>query len=228
MKIALVARDAATLASIEDSFPPSDFERSAQPEIVVVVGGDGTLLRAEREYPGVPKALVKASRVGNLYTEHSAEQVAAALREGTYEVREELALEAEVHGELYRAANDVIIRNKLLTQAIRFTVDAPNHFFDGDFIGDGLVIATPLGSAAYFHTITRTKFTEGIGIAFNNVMQLHDVVPLLSDDALVTITITRGPAELGVDNSMHTRELHEGDTIVVKKSSRSVRLVRIL
>lgn len=99
MRIAFVTRDDETLALTEQAFSESFFERATSPEVVVVVGGDGTLLRAEREYPGIPKALIKSSRVGKLYSQHSANDVASALLGGNYSINEQLAIEACVHGE---------------------------------------------------------------------------------------------------------------------------------
>jgi NAD kinase len=187
----------------------------------------GTLLKAEREYPGIPKALLRDSNIGKLYSDHKAHELIDALKTGAYTVEERLTLQAFAHGKQYRAANDVIIRNKLLTQATRFTIDAGQGQLEGEFIGDGLVIATPLGSTAYYHTITRDSFASGIGIAFNNVIQLPRFAPHFSEDVQLKITITRGPAELGVDNSVHTEELKDGDVVRVRKCDLPLRIIRL-
>jgi NAD+ kinase len=227
MRIAFVVKSESSAAPIVKAFCAHHCDISDDPEIVVVVGGDGTLLRAEREHPGVPKVLIRDSAIGKLYSDHPLDLVIESLKAKQYTIEERTTLEAHVHGVTYRAANDVIIRNKLLTQAIRFTIDVPGEQFDGEFIGDGVIIATPMGSTAYYHTITRSSFTEGIGIAFNNIIQLHNVSPRLSEDARIVVHITRGPGELGVDNNVHTEPLQDGDTVVVQKCAFPMRIVQL-
>jgi NAD+ kinase len=224
MHIAFVAKSEEKLETVRRLFEQKGLVTQNPPDVVVVIGGDGTLLRAEREYPGVPKALVKDSEVGHLYHSHSPEELAAALQAKRFSIDERSALEATVHHVTYRAANDVIIRNRLLTHAIRFTLTIDGKPVGKEFIGDGLVVATPMGSTAYYHTITRKSFSKGFGIALNNIIQ-HTDLPLLTEETQITVTITRGPVDLGVDNSMHVEPLKEGDEIVIKKSSIPVRIV---
>ena len=224
MRIAFVSKSPHAQAAVEHLFTKRGIQCTGVPEVVVVIGGDGTFLRAEREYPGVPKALVKDSDVGFLYHAHTPEELAAALKECNFTIEERPALEALVHHIKYRAANDVIIRNRLLTHAIRFTIEVDEKPLGREFIGDGLVVATPSGSTAYYHSITRKTFSEGVGIALNNVTQETEL-PHLGEEQELLVTIMRGPADLGVDNSMHIEPLKEGDTIRIRKSPTPVRIV---
>jgi len=36
-------------------------------------------------------------------------------------------------------------------------------------VGDGILVATPFGSTGYYRSITGGQFTDGLGVAFNNV-----------------------------------------------------------
>jgi NAD kinase len=226
MRIAIVSKEDELLPRLHDQFTALGFIISSEPAVIIVAGGDGTLLRAERDYPGIPKALLKHSAIGNLYKDHTVEEIAAALLHNQYTIEEHTALEATVHHVKYRAANDVIIRNKLLTHAIRFRIEV-NGVQSPEYVGDGLVIATPFGSTAYYHSITRAHFTHGIGIAFNNIHNERVPAQHFADTVDVLVHITRGPGDLGVDNSLHIEDLRAGDTVRIRKSDVPVRVVRL-
>lgn len=227
MQLAYVAKRPEALEEVRPVFASHGHVEGVDPELVVVIGGDGTLLRAEREHPGVLKALLRDSEVGHLYTCTSPVELARALAQGAYAVEERDALEASVHGVVLRGVNDVIVRNTLLTHAIRFTVTVDGEARDGTLIGDGVVVATPLGSSAYYQSITRMTFAAGIGLAYNNLVLQpceHEVLPASSE---LIVHIRRGPAALGVDNSLHTESLQAGDVVRICKSATPLRVVRL-
>jgi NAD+ kinase len=226
MRVAFVTKNAQALPGVEASFLALGFVVSDQPDFVIALGGDGTLLRAERAYPGIPKALLRDSKVGNLSLQATADELALAIRDKRFVTRECDCLEAEVHGVTYRAANDVIVRNARLTQAIRFELQVNGVVLPGEFIGDGLVVATPLGSGAYYNTLTRSVFSSGFGVAFNNIHNKNQP-PLLLAQCDLVIRVLRGPANLGVDNSDHVLELADGDEVVVRQSLTPLRLISL-
>jgi NAD+ kinase len=201
-----------------------------RPEFVISCGGDGTLLRAERQYPGLPKLPVKSSRLGRKYTDHSLSEALSALGADRHRIERFLKLEAVVrhHGRSVRhlALNDVIIRNQNLAKAIRFTVSVGGRDLCGELIGDGIVIATPFGSTAYYHSITRKTFQRGIGIALNNTA--NEVQPMVvGDSAVVKIRVIRGPAAVAADNYPLRSRLDDGDSVIVRRAARKAIILKI-
>ncbi|MBR6586432.1 MAG: NAD(+)/NADH kinase [Kiritimatiellae bacterium] len=116
------------------------------PDVVVVLGGDGTMLSAVHRHPGVPLLGLNLGSLGYLaYVEESGfDDAIAALAEGRYRISHRTAL--KVCG--VNALNDVVVSRGVSGHAIRLDLSV-----DGEhatrFVADGLVIATPTGSTAY-------------------------------------------------------------------------------
>ena len=116
------------------------------PDVIVVLGGDGTMLSAVHRHPGVPLLGLNLGSLGYLaYVEETGfEDAIAALAEGRYRISHRTAL--KVCG--VNALNDVVVSRGVSGHAIRldFSVDGEHAT---RFVADGLVIATPTGSTAY-------------------------------------------------------------------------------
>lgn len=188
----------------------------ADPEVCICFGGDGTLLGAERDFPGIPKVPIRR-RLRNNGDTPSYRQLLEQAASGGARVTHLPKLRARCRDHELLALNDVIVRNAVITSAVRFQVeiDGTEHF--GEIVGDGLVVATPFGSSAYYRSITNSVIHIGIGLAFNNSTEpvTHLV---LAPASRIVISITRGPALLAADNCPDMVELSEGDTIEVEQS----------
>jgi NAD+ kinase len=130
-----------------------DVEPSQDVELCVVLGGDGTILRALRHYgaTGVPVFSVNFGEIGFLATvepERLDDGVACAI-DGRFELLKlpAILLEDEA-GARQRAFNDVAIHRKVGERVAELS-----YSFDGEELGsvrcDGLVVATPAGSTGY-------------------------------------------------------------------------------
>ncbi|WP_280546548.1 MULTISPECIES: NAD(+) kinase [unclassified Halomonas] len=126
-------------------------------DLVIVVGGDGSLLGAARTlcHSGTLVLGVNRGRLGFL-TDISPDEIEARVGEvleGRYELEERFLLDAE----LYRgdvqvgngdALNEVVLHPGKAVRMIEFEL-----FIDDQFVysqrSDGLIIATPTGSTAY-------------------------------------------------------------------------------
>lgn len=190
----------------------------SNPDLVITHGGDGSLLGAEREYPGIPKLPVRDAESTPLCEEHSSfltffEQY----REGKLEKTELIKLAGFTSGgEQLSGINDVFIHNVDRAGALRYRVFIDDKPYGHEIIGDGVGVATVHGSTAYYRSITHSIFKIGIGLAFSNSTQLtnHLVLP---EETVITVKIVRGPAILVADNGPKSVELNEGDEIVIKK-----------
>jgi len=129
--------------------PPQDL---ADAELVLVLGGDGTMLRALARFldPGVPVLGVNFGRVGFL-TAIPGDELEAGLARvfaGEYRTIDLPTLELELAGERHVAVNDAVVAGATLGRMIEL-----GYQVGGEDLGvqpcDGLICATPTGSTAY-------------------------------------------------------------------------------
>jgi NAD+ kinase len=128
-----------------------------------------------------------------------------------------LKLHAEAHGDTLIGLNDVIVHNSLPTSGVRYRVWIDERGFSDEIMGDGVVVATPFGSTAYYRSITRGTFRVGIGLAFNNSIEQVDHL-VLGEDAVIRVQITRGPAIVVADNSPHAIPLDDGEEVTIRRA----------
>lgn len=124
-------------------------------EIVISVGGDGTLLRAIREAgPATPVVGIDVGHVGYLaeVEPHHAPHLMERLAAGDYRVVERMTVQAELpDGVVVTGLNDVVFEKVMSQHAVRLACR-----IDGDHLvtyrADGLIVATPTGSTAYAYS----------------------------------------------------------------------------
>lgn len=141
-----------------ESYPSCKRDRiAARCDLVVVVGGDGTLLNAGRSVArrGVPIVGINLGRLGFM-VDVLPEQMCDVFDEildGQYVVEERIMLESEVRQGTrtlgkFHSVNDVVVRNMEFLRMLEF-----DSYMNGGFIShhraDGIIIATPTGSTAY-------------------------------------------------------------------------------
>ncbi|HPA80397.1 MAG TPA: NAD(+)/NADH kinase [Thermoanaerobaculales bacterium] len=129
---------------------------ASQVDLVIVLGGDGTLLSVTRgELRGTPVLGINMGFLGFL-TEHSAEELFPMLETvlaGRAEIqrRERLAVSVEMSGgdRLTRyVLNDAVVTKSALARVVTLAVHVDGQLVSR-FRSDGLIVATPTGSTAY-------------------------------------------------------------------------------
>ena len=213
-------------------------------DLLVSLGGDGTLLRAARSIfgRGIPVLGINLGSLGFL-TAVSAEGIEAGLRQvlgGRYAIEERRTLEAEVRspeGEVrdaYRVLNDIVVHSAGAAQVLRLDLwVGPQHDLDeiGSFSGDGVILATPTGSTAY-------SLSAG-GPILVPEMNCFLVTPILPHTLAVRPLVVPGREEITVtaldrrEPLFLTADGQEGgpvghlDRVVVRMGSVRIPLVRL-
>lgn len=188
---------------------------------MITFGGDGTFIGSERDYPEIPKFPLKNSAVCHICSTLPNETLIHKIAEGKTRPKTFLKITTEVNGQILTSLNEIAIRNKIqnITLRFRITTDPSNEQVPKDeLIGDGVIISTPFGSTGYYYSSTRNFFSEGIGLAFNNIHNADPKPLVLPETSTITVTLTRGSALLSSDNDPRIVEIFEGQTIVIKKS----------
>jgi NAD+ kinase len=127
-------------------------ELGQRSDLVVSLGGDGTMLRAMR-LTDRQRASVLGVNLGKLgfLAEIDVPQLAAALSNvdaGDYTIEPRLAVDAVVDGEVFTAFNDVAVVRFPGQPTAKVSVVAGGHPFVS-YAADAIVVATPAGSTAY-------------------------------------------------------------------------------
>ncbi len=222
MKIKLLGKN---LDDIRPLLKQFDLEEADDFELIITHGGDGALLGAERDYPGVPKLPIRDAATAKTCSLHAPE---ARLRDfvahqkwshlpkvaGRY-------LDREVAG-----INDIILYNDDRLSALRYRVHIDGVLYASEIVGDGAVLSSVHGSTAYYRSITHSTFRTGIGLAFSN--STEEINHLVLDPATtVEIEVLRGPAVLAADNTPCRIEVPEHGVVTLYQKKETANICNL-
>jgi NAD+ kinase len=215
-----------------------DRELAEGTDLAVVLGGDGTLLRAARALSQgqVPILGINLGRLGFLTdtdAEHM-EEVLERVLDGDYSVEERMMLSAEVHrrGQVIgprEAFNDIVVNKGALAQVMRVETRV-NDRFVSSYLADGIIVSTPTGSTAYGLAAGGPIVEPTTEVILVAPICPHILTnrPLIISDASVIdciVTEARGEAFLTIDGQ-EGFPLEPGDRIRVVRSPNRARLVQ--
>lgn len=234
-----VVFDAKTAALIGEPALHQKTQIAARSDMVLVLGGDGTMLSAARllEERAVPILGVNMGGLGFL-TEITLDQLYPALEKvfaQEFKVEERLMLRADIHrhGEHVAKAtvlNDVVVSKGTLARMIEIQI-----LIDGQPVtrlrGDGLIISTPTGSTAY-------SLSAGGPIIHPTVQALiltpicpHTLThrPLLVPRGVsLEVTLTsQGEGAMATFDGQVGVALMQGDTVAIAVSEHRTQLIRL-
>lgn len=221
-------------------------QQAVELDLLITLGGDGTLLRAARlgSPYGVLLLGVNLGQLGFLAELTPAEVVSAlpGILEGHYWVEERLMLRGRVQksqvksqtsnvksADCFDALNDIVVGRGSLSRTVR--VEAR---IDGDYlttyVADGVIVATPTGSTAYslaaggpiLEPELKNLLLTPIAPHLTVVHSL--VLPATAEVALRVAT--DHPASVTIDGQIDL-PLEDGDTVIVTASPHVSRFVRL-
>jgi NAD+ kinase len=232
-----VGLDQATLrarCSAEKAFSPGE-----PCDLVVVLGGDGTLLAVARTVgPAAPILGVNLGTLGFL-TEISRGELYPSLVQvlaGRFRVEERSLFDVELQRsgggatQSYQVLNDAVITKSALARIIELTLH-----IDGDLIArfraDGLIISTPTGSTAYNLSAGGPILAPLLPVAVltpicPHALSLRPIVVPDTGRIEVTLETPREEVYLTLDGQEGT-SLGYGDVVRLGRSASRVRLVKI-
>ncbi|MBC5829723.1 MAG: NAD(+)/NADH kinase [Candidatus Eremiobacteraeota bacterium] len=203
-------------------------------ELLVTVGGDGTLLRAARlgVKHDIPLLGINTGRLGFLteFDEDDAriDDLPRLLESGMH-IEERLALQAEINGRKYFALNDVVVRKGGVSRIVPFGLCLDDQEA-AHIPSDGICVATPTGSTAYFLSAGGAIISPGV--------QAFGIAPLLPHTLfsrpLIVPTTSRIAircdsdivhANLETDGDV-VSDLAPGDSVLISRHPKNVRFAR--
>ena len=215
---------------VADVRPQGEPDGAVNPDLVFVLGGDGTMLKAARMYPERVLLGVNLGKVGfmsGMLPEEMEAGVAKVIR-GGLTVQEYRMLEVRREGEEPElAANDAVLIKKRPHQLVSVDVSIGGEDLFA-FRCDGFIAATPLGSTAYALSAGGPIISGDAGCYVLVPIAPHALVsrPLvLGEEQVVEMKIVDREALLSLDGD-EPREVPEGGRVEVRLSKESVRIGR--
>ena len=213
-------------------------------EGIIVLGGDGTMLRAAGEYLGrhIPMIGVNLGTLGYL-AEVEQDQIPVAmdsLIEDKYEVESRMMLSGihVIAGESMEpmiALNDIVINRKGALHVINFNIYVNGQLLS-TYNADGMIISTPTGSTAYNLSAggpivePRARLILMTPVCSHTLANNRTII--LSEDDVIDVEIGRfkQDEEQEVDASFdgrHPVNLNEGDKIRIIRSDKSTKIMKL-
>ncbi|ACH39453.1 MULTISPECIES: NAD(+)/NADH kinase [Citrifermentans] len=214
-------------------------EIAADADLVVVLGGDGTLIAAARLVGerDVPILAVNLGSLGFL-TEITLNELYPSVERclaGDFEVSERMMLMASVERsgevvELHRVLNDVVINKGALARIIDMETSVNGRYLT-TFKADGLIVSTPTGSTGYSLSANGPILHPELECISLTPICPHTLTnrPLvMAADAHIAIKLKYAPDEsvfLTLDGQVGMKLL-SGDVVQITKAAHVTRLIQ--
>lgn len=210
--------------------------------VLVVFGGDGTILRAARAAApqGIPILGVNLGGFGFLAEVHDGGVDAALLRmlEGEYQLDERMMLRAQVlrggrPTREFLALNDIVVTKSGYARLLRLGTFVNDEHLT-THLADGLIVATPTGSTAYSLSAGGPIVHPGVDVIVLTPICAHTLgarAVVVSGSDVITIRVDPvgtppSPPVLTVDGQ-EGYPLERDDAVRVERSPHRTRLIRL-
>lgn len=205
-------------------------------KICIAVGGDGTFIRAAREFDG-PILPIRGEETGSTgyYSDvgiSDLDEVIDKIKHNKYKV-EDLSRKLEIRykDKVFYAVNEALLKNK--AKEIYFNVYTVENgkkklLYPYTISGDGLLITGKVGSTAYNRT------AGGPIILSQNIMCINFLYPeslftnplVIDGDSEIYVELMKSNGTL-LNDSIDIGDLGPGDAFYVKQSKETVKVIRL-
>lgn len=206
-------------------------------ECVIVLGGDGTLVRASRNLVDyrIPLIGVNLGTLGYL-CELEKQNILPAidrLMEDEYQIENRMMLKAVFPKKTY-ALNDIVIHRSSRTQIIRLRLVVDGEFLS-EFNADGIIVSTATGSTGYSMSAGGPIVDPKTDIFVITPINPHDISSrsiVIGSDSRIEITLCeRRPEkdEAAVINSDGDFDgvMKVSDHVIIERANTHVRILRL-
>ena len=206
-------------------------------DLVIVLGGDGTLLAVARNMPARPIPVLGVNLGGlGFLTETTLEEIGPVLSDildGRFEIEDRMMLRAEVTRKgktisVQRLLNDVVINKSALARILEMNVEIDGQFV-ATYHADGLIVSTPTGSTAYSLSAGGPIVLPSLRAFCITPICPHTLTnrPLVVPDSVgIQVTLCAGAEDVYVTmDGQVGLPMKAGDRLEVRKSGVSLPLI---
>lgn len=224
LKVSAERNGTEVLLDLEGVEPLREWAHDA--DLLIAVGGDGTILGTSRRLVGcaVPVVGVNLGKLGFL-AEHSFEDVLAYLEGKSaprWRVKPRMMLRVTLNGndsDARFALNDVIVSQGVMTRLIEIGVEIDGSHAS-EYRADGLVISTPTGSTAYSLSLGGPILGEGVRALVITPIAPHSLTNrpiVLSGEAVLKFEVLSEVDVLAlVVDGQERLDISKGDSFAVR------------
>ena len=231
-------RISAELAVIKDNYCNEYIFKHS--DIIIVLGGDGTLLNVARQAScnGVPLFGINMGHLGFL-TETEVDEMYTSLEKliaGDYSIERRMMLEAFIRNDDeptkdFIALNDIVVAKGNFSRLITYSIFINDNFVDV-YSGDGIIVSSPTGSTAYSLSAGGPIVAPDVEVLLITPVcphTLHSRSILVSNKDLVKIELgCHGKTDiiLTVDGQTGIK-INPGDVVTVRQSIYYAHLIKL-
>jgi len=199
-------------------------------DLIIAMGGDGTVLHALGQFAGVPVLAVNFGHLGFLTASARDEldKVVVRLLSDDYFIDERLALAVEHRGVTHRCVNELVIKSMMRMVSLSLSINGRNIHTPR---GDGLIVGTPTGSTAYLLSTGAPIVTPDVDCILVQPLNEYSFSSrsiVLPGSARVGVTVEPGNRDDGVilvNDGGDALPLVAGDHVEIARSEIPARLV---
>ena len=210
-------------------------EQIGDVDVLIVLGGDGTILKAaiEAGRRGIRLMGINAGTLGFL-SEFEGEQVpeAVELLCGGFETEKRSVLQVAIGEKKYYTLNDAVFQRSYNPSADDNVVDVHvkiNGKTVDNFIGDGVIVSTPTGSTAYSLSAGGSILTPDIAAFILTPVcahSLHNRPIVYADSSTLEISAEEGPGLSLYCDGRFECMLRAQDTAILNKADFCVEFIK--
>jgi|GEM_PF-722194 len=220
--------------SHRDIASDSTFDECSDIHLMMVFGGDGSVLRASKiALDKIPVVAINTGNVGFLtsYEEDDLETLIEDIRANSLKFSKRKLMKVVLKGKTYYALNDMTITKNYhiddASECIKLHFRIDGEFVD-TYVADGLVIATPTGSTAYALSAGGPIMTPKVSAMVATPICAHSMHarPIVFSDlgkASVTIDGNTKECVLYIDG-MNVTTIACGETVYVEQGEISLNI----
>lgn len=214
------------------SFSDSDFEA----DMVISMGGDGTLLKAAH-FVGtkqIPIVGVNMGRLGFLAGINSddIDEAIKELMEGRYQLEQHAVIRVEAEGHEFEtcpnALNDIAVLKRDTASMITIRAEVNGEQLV-TYMADGLIVSTPTGSTAYSLSNGGPIIAPHSGILCLTPVAPHslNIRPIvLGDDVEIALTVESRSHNFLIAVDGRSEKCEQGTRLIIRKAPHSVNIVK--
>ncbi len=213
----------------------SNQEAANRADMIIAIGGDGTMLHAAQLTVGMKKPVlgINCGKLGFMASiqQEKIDESLDAIKRGDYKMDERFMLEASINGgETFYALNEFLFTKKDTTSLVTITASYDDQFINR-YWSDGLIVASPTGSTAYNLSSGGPIVMPGTPVMLLTPINPHTLTtrPLvLPSDKKLTIKVEESIEHILFSNDGRVMQVDQDELeVVIKRSVHNVQLVQL-